>query len=187
MRKLELLPSYSAIFFLSVLCLACLFLCLAFWRSRDGVSKIINLSALSSVICIIYLILDAPDVALTEASINAVISTAILLAMNSKIITQSYPAPKLNFILGLVCAILVFTITFYLSGLVPEFGNLNTPLNQEVTKYYIENTKSEVDIPAFVTAILADYRGFDTFGETFVIFVAGIAVYTILGIKNEKK
>lgn len=36
--------------------------------------------------------------------------------------------------------------------------------------------------PNFVTAVLADYRGYDTLGETTVIFTAGLACLLILGV-----
>ena len=41
-------------------------------------------------------------------------------------------------------------------------------------------TKEEVEIPNLVSAILADFRSYDTLGETFVIFTAGLAVVLVL-------
>ena len=39
---------------------------------------------------------------------------------------------------------------------------------------------SKVDVPNIVTAVLASYRGYDTLGETVVIFTAGIGVLLLL-------
>ena len=63
----------------------------------------------------------------------------------------------------------------------PPFGTADTPIHQHVAPRYINDVMGEVGIPNIVTAILADYRGFDTLGETTVIFVAGIGVLLLLG------
>jgi len=49
-----------------------------------------------------------------------------------------------------------------------------------VAPYYLERAVVETNVPNIVTAILADYRGFDTLGETIVIFTAGIGVLLLL-------
>lgn len=46
--------------------------------------------------------------------------------------------------------------------------------------YYIEHAYEDAETPNIVTVILADYRGYDTLGETSVIFTAGIACFLIL-------
>jgi multicomponent Na+:H+ antiporter subunit B len=65
-------------------------------------------------------------------------------------------------------------------GTMPEFGAADTPANRHVGKYYIENSLEETGVQNAVTAILASYRGYDTLGETYVIFTAGLAVLLIL-------
>jgi multicomponent Na+:H+ antiporter subunit B len=52
-----------------------------------------------------------------------------------------------------------------------------------VSPRYIERSHEETGAPNFVTAVLADYRGYDTLGETTVIFTAGVACLLILGAK----
>jgi multicomponent Na+:H+ antiporter subunit B len=49
---------------------------------------------------------------------------------------------------------------------------------------YVERTTSEIHIPNVVTAVLASYRGFDTFGEVVVIFAAGLGVLLLLGLNG---
>lgn len=46
--------------------------------------------------------------------------------------------------------------------------------------YYIMHAYHDAHTPNMVSVILADYRGFDTLGETTVVFCGGIAVYFIL-------
>ena len=51
---------------------------------------------------------------------------------------------------------------------------------------YVTSTPNEVAVPNVVTAVLASYRGFDTFGETVVIFAAGLGVMLLLGLRGRK-
>lgn len=62
----------------------------------------------------------------------------------------------------------------------PERGDNAAPANQHVSPYYVEHAFHETHTPNMVTAVLADYRGYDTLGETTVIFTAGIACLLIL-------
>jgi multicomponent Na+:H+ antiporter subunit B len=50
-----------------------------------------------------------------------------------------------------------------------------------VTPRYIEDGKKETGASNIVTAVLADYRGYDTLGETVVIFCAGLGCLLIVG------
>jgi multicomponent Na+:H+ antiporter subunit B len=62
----------------------------------------------------------------------------------------------------------------------PAIGDPNSPASRHVSSRYIERGFAETDVPNMVTAILADYRSFDTLGETTVIFTAAVAVLLIL-------
>jgi multicomponent Na+:H+ antiporter subunit B len=63
----------------------------------------------------------------------------------------------------------------------PKFGDAQAPANAYVGKEFIEHTPHDVGTPNIVTAVLASYRGFDTFGETVVVFGAGVAVILLIG------
>ena len=63
----------------------------------------------------------------------------------------------------------------------PEWGDPQSPASQSpVASHFINNTGVDTEVPNMVTAVLADYRGFDTMFETVVVFIAGIAVMAIL-------
>lgn len=62
----------------------------------------------------------------------------------------------------------------------PGTGDPNSPASRHVSPRYIEKSLAETEVPNMVTAVLADYRGFDTLGETTVIFAGAIAVLLIL-------
>ena len=69
----------------------------------------------------------------------------------------------------------------YVSGDLPDRGDPSAPANASpLTGEFFERTEDEIEIPNIVTAILADFRSYDTLGETFVIFTAGLAVLLVL-------
>lgn len=80
----------------------------------------------------------------------------------------------LAFLAGLI-ALLVWA-----SADLPDRADPLAPANQHLSPELTEKTESEVVIPNLVSAILADFRGYDTLGETFVIFTAGLAVVLVL-------
>ena len=63
----------------------------------------------------------------------------------------------------------------------PEWGDASAPASSyQVSQHFILKTFEETQVPNIVTAVLADYRGYDTLFETVVIFTAGIAIIAIL-------
>jgi multicomponent Na+:H+ antiporter subunit B len=62
----------------------------------------------------------------------------------------------------------------------PAWGDPNTPANSHVSPRYIEESFHETEVPNMVTAVLADYRSYDTLGETTVVFTAGICCLLLL-------
>ena len=62
----------------------------------------------------------------------------------------------------------------------PKWGDPNSPASLHVSPRYIEKTIEETATPDMVTSVLADYRGYDTLGETTVIFTAGLSCLLLL-------
>ena len=67
----------------------------------------------------------------------------------------------------------------------PRWGDPESPASVHVSPRYIEKALEETAVPNIVTAVLADYRGYDTLGETTVIFAAGICCLLVLGRRKE--
>ena len=86
----------------------------------------------------------------------------------------------------IVMAILLAIFISSLSGL-PAIGDPESAPNTHVSDYYIEHAKEDTGSPNIVTATLADYRGFDTLGETSVMFIAGLTTFLILSSGRKKK
>ncbi len=143
----------------------------------------------------LFVVMDAPDVAFTEAAVGAGISTVLMLATlaltkgQKKSHEEDYEEkpsrahrPWLPLaVVGITGAALV-----YGTWDIPGFGDPDAPAQTHVARYYIENAMPETGVPNIVTAVLASYRGFDTLGEVAVVFTAGVAVLLLIGGKRPK-
>jgi len=78
-------------------------------------------------------------------------------------------------IFSIISLCLVGIIFFYVAEDMPDLGDPNNPTNIHVSPRYIEKSMEETGTPNMVTAVLASYRGYDTLGETTVIFTAAMA------------
>ena len=91
----------------------------------------------------------------------------------------------------LTCIILTvfFALFVYAESDLPAPGDARAPTRVHVTPRYIEGSLPDMHTPNIVTAVLADYRGYDTLGETAVILTAGMAVSIILprALRRRKK
>jgi multicomponent Na+:H+ antiporter subunit B len=87
--------------------------------------------------------------------------------------------------LALLLTILTGALLIYGTKEMPRWGDPNSPASLHVTPRYIEKTLEETHTPDMVTSVLADYRGYDTLGETTVILTAGIACLLLLRRDSE--
>lgn len=136
---------------------------------------------------LLFVIMDAVDVAFTEAAVGAGISTVLLLgtlALTSRHEKPSTRSPAIPlFVVFVTGAALVYgTLDM------PEFGSAQAPAQVHVSPEYLERSVHEIGIPNVVTAILASYRGYDTLGETAVVFTAGIGVLLLIsGLRRRRR
>lgn len=139
----------------------------------------------------LFVVMDAPDVAFTEAAVGAGISTVLMLATLALIKKPEQPQydetpPIHSRLLPLAVVVITGSALIYGTWDIPHFGAADSPPQTHVARYYIENTKQDIDVPNMVTAVLASYRGFDTLGEVAVIFTAAVAVLLLIGGKRRK-
>ena len=140
---------------------------------------IIMLSGVFSLLsALLFVTMDAVDVAFTEAAVGAGISTIIMLgtiALTKRSETDQKAGPMPLIVVCITAAVLIYgTLDM------PNFGASNAPAQTHVGEQYLVRTPKDIDIPNVVTAILASYRGFDTLGEVVVIFTAGLGVILLL-------
>jgi multicomponent Na+:H+ antiporter subunit B len=134
----------------------------------------------------LFVVMDAPDVAFTEAAVGAGISTVLMLATLALVKRAQQPyyneAPRSHRPwLPLVVVMVTGSALVYGTWDIPGFGAADSPAQTHVASYYIDNALEETGVPNIVTAVLASYRGFDTLGEVTVIFTAAVAVLLLIG------
>lgn len=125
------------------------------------------------------LLLDAPDVAFTEAAVGAGISTVLVLATLALTTTRA-KEPTRSARLPLFVVIITGAVLVYGTIDMPAFGDGSAPANIYPEPSYVERAEHDIHVPNVVTAVLGSYRGYDTLGETVVIFTAGIGVLVLL-------
>ena len=69
----------------------------------------------------------------------------------------------------------------------PDFSDPNAPIHAHVVPRYLEDGPVEVGVPNIVAAVLASYRGYDTLGETTVVFTAGVGIIALLRRARRRK
>jgi multicomponent Na+:H+ antiporter subunit B len=133
----------------------------------------------------IFVNLDAVDVAFTEAAVGAGISTVLFLAAMSFLPAEEKAGRRgqsrslQTRVAGAVCVVAGALLVFAALDL-PAFGDPNAPAQLHVAPRYLEESGTLLHIPNVVTTVLASYRGFDTLGETIVVFTAGLGVLMLL-------
>ncbi len=150
---------------------------------RDLFGVVILFSIYSFMTAALFMDLDAVDVAFTEAAVGAGVTTVLMLSC-LRLTGRWERRPKHSPLLPLIVVATTGTALVYGTLDAPLLGDPNAPAHQHVAPRYIEQGPIEVGMPNMVTAVLASYRGYDTFGETVVIFTAGIAVLLLLGIQE---
>lgn len=126
------------------------------------------------------LILDAPDVAFTESAVGAGITTVLMLGTLALVGRSAKPEVGVRWL-----PLTVVTVTgmalIYGTLDMPYFGDPQAPIHTYPSPSYVERSQADMHgMPNVVTAVLGSYRGFDTLGETAVLFTGGVAVLLIL-------
>ena len=129
----------------------------------------------------LFVVMDAADVAFTEAAVGAGISTVLMLGALA--LTKKYEEKKPAYRARLPLLVVLITGIALVYGTydIPSFGDPEAPAQQHVKPRYIERSVEEIGVPNTVTAVLASYRGYDTLGEVTVIFTACIGVMLLIG------
>ena len=148
---------------------------------------IVMLSGIYSLLSAAFFVsLDAVDVAFTEAAVGAGISTVLMLGAMLLTVRREKPITPGRAPIALLVVALVGVAMMYATTEMPVYGDALSPANAYIGQVYVERTAQEIAVPNIVTAVLASYRGFDTLGETMVIFTAGLGVMLLLGVGSAK-
>lgn len=152
---------------------------LAIVRVRDLFASAMLFAIYSLLSAGLFTVLDAGDVALTEAAVGAGISTILILAVLALVRRTEHPLRSHN-PLALAVVLVTGAALLYASLDLPEFGAAGNPAHVHVGPYYISQSYPDTGVPNMVAAVLASYRSIDTLGEAVVILTAGLGVFALL-------
>ena len=200
--------------------------------AKSSLSAIVIFSAYSLVMCAIWMIMESPDLAITEAAVGAGVTTVLFYATLKKIdqidveagfesrftagrkklrngenkkksanvhtrnvkrdsgngasgILDAHIEKRLKSAYRILAALMVILLFIFMLLTViglPNLGIANSPESNEVAERYIESGLKETGAVNIVSGMILDYRAFDTFGESCVLFVATICVTLMLRI-----
>ncbi len=153
---------------------------LAILRMRRLFAVVMLSGVFSLLSALLFVTLDAVDVAFTEAAVGAGISTVLLLGTMA-LTSREEKMPRKFSLIPLLVVVVTGAVLIYGTLDMPSFGSADSPAQTHVAAQYLERTPKDTGVPNVVTAILASYRGYDTFGETVVVFTAAVGVLILIG------
>ena len=148
---------------------------LTVWWSHHRLRALLALSVVGLVVSIAFAYFSAPDLALTQLSVEVVTILLFLLAL--------FFLPQHSPILDSPLRVIVRDM-----GVATLFGSvvgticyamLTRPL-ESISDFFLENSKSGGGGTNVVNVILVDFRGFDTLGEITVLGIAALGIYKLL-------
>lgn len=154
-------------------------------RVKELVSAAFILSGMSFFLALLWTSLGSPDVAFTEAMVGAGASTIFLFLtlFRSHHFCLEDKTPSNTKWIALIAVTALGALLLWGSLDLPALGDISTAANQYLSPYYLTHALEHSHTPNAVTAVVVDYRGFDTLIETTVIFTAGLACLFIMRTK----
>ena len=149
---------------------------------------------ISAIMVFLYCILQAPDIAITEAVIGTATGT-ILYALSllyikklptSKLQNQSYSIDVRQRIFVFVLCMIFFALILHIIQNLTLATKAGAVAGDGISRLYILNALKDFHFDSIVTAVVAGYRAFDTMFENVVIFIACYGFYTLLTIDVKK-
>ncbi|MEY2983286.1 MAG: hypothetical protein RL562_3513 [Planctomycetota bacterium] len=169
-----------------VLLLFLLVVAIAAVVQRNMLAVVLLFGVYSLLSAALFTSLKAVDVAMTEAAVGVGISTVLMLGTLS-LTTQRTNQPPRRAVLPLLVVLATGSALVYGTTDMPAFGDPAAPIHHHVAPEYLVRSIPETTIPNVVTSVLASYRGFDTLGETCVVFTAGLGVLILLGSRRREE
>jgi len=151
-------------------------------ETKDLLSSIISIGAVGFGLAIAFLFLGAPDIAITQVVVEVLVLVILIRATISRDLTyiasdKEFFSMTINVVL--VCIIFIFGLQVFKNF--PAFGTPSIDYFADSPSLeYIKNSTEKTGATNLVSAILLDWRGYDTLGEATVLFTAILGALALL-------
>ncbi|EWH03439.1 cation:proton antiporter [Halomonas sp. BC04] len=150
-------------------------------RIRNLFAVIMLTGIYSLLAASLFVMLDAVDVALTEAAVGAGIMIILMLATLALTTSEEKVRITRQNLLALVVVVITGGALIYGTLDMPRVGDPQAPAHTYLAPHFTQHSVEEIGIPNMVTSVLASYRGLDTLAEAVVVLTAAVAVILIIG------
>lgn len=152
-------------------------------KAKDLISAVISLGAVGFGLVLVFLILQAPDLAITQIVIET-LTLIILIAAILKTTREDIALPRIfSSAGGILCLVLFLAFLTGAVKFLPQFGE---PILR-MAKHYIAKGADATGAANLVSSVILDFRGYDTLGEAVVLFTAVVGVVVVLRKTGRKK
>ncbi|MFH1825704.1 MAG: hydrogen gas-evolving membrane-bound hydrogenase subunit E [bacterium] len=153
-------------------------------ENHNLLSSVIAVGAVGFGLCIVFLLLGAPDLAITQLVVEILAVVILIRATLSKTVPEKYQGRELPaYAITLVFMAVIMGFAYYALQALPEFG---FPI-MKVAKTYLAQGLQKTGATNLVAAVILDFRAYDTLGEATVLFTAVIGAVTVLRLRGRKK
>ncbi|MBN2030175.1 DUF4040 domain-containing protein [bacterium] len=157
-------------------------------ESKDLLSGIISLGIIGFALTVIFIVLQAPDLAIVQIiveTLTLVILIAAVLKTTRKDTSEKTDTVKIIlWITGLVCVIVFMLAAVKALQYLPEFGSAES---LRMAKVYIDQGLALTGASNLVAAVILDFRGYDTLGEATVLFTSVVGIIAVLRTVGRKQ
>jgi multisubunit Na+/H+ antiporter MnhB subunit len=152
--------------------------------AKDLLSSVVSLGAVGLGLCLTFLILKAPDVAITQLVVE-ILSIIILIRATLRKDLPEVPTGGWVFpsAIGAGFGVILLLVAFQCFPDLPVFGEPKL----RVAQHYLDSGLQETGAANLVASVILDYRAFDTLGEATVLFTAVIGVLAVVRKVGRKK
>ncbi len=155
---------------------------LATIRFKNRISAILSLGMTGFLVAFFYVLMGAPDLALTQFLVEAISVILILLVFYLVPPYFEEKTHKTAKSLDVVLSVFVGVVMTYYMAMV-----MDSHFTESIAHYYLEMSEKLAGGRNVVNVVIVDFRGFDTMGEISVFSIAALAVYAMLKLKKKPK
>jgi multicomponent Na+:H+ antiporter subunit B len=148
--------------------------------AKSLTSSIVSMGTAGLILSIIFLLLGAPDIAIVQIFVEIVSLIVLLSIINRESSADMSSSGLYGGIVLVIFAIFMFVFMLNYSSMFRSFGNPVMTMGKE----YLRDSPGRLNTANAVTAIVMDFRGYDTLGEATIIFTAIIGVLVLLRPKG---